>query len=64
MKKKPIFVEMFLDRTDMSKIVDKHGTERYQALSHSPKLVTAFIVEKAPVLTKKGLKTVKIGLNR
>ena len=55
---------MFLDKTDLSKIVDRHGTEWYHVLSHSPKFLAAAVVDQGPVLTKKRLKTVKTSLDR
>ena len=47
-------VEMFLDRTDLSKTVDKHGMERRHALSHFSRFSASVLVEQGPVLTKNG----------
>ena len=57
-------VEMFLDRTDLSKTVDKHWMERCHVLSRSSRFLAAVLFERGPVLTKKRLKTVKTSLDR
>ena len=55
---------MFLDRIDLSKTVERRGTERCHVLSRSSRFLAAVLVERGPILTKKRLKTVKIGLDR
>ena len=54
-------LEMFLDGTDLSKTVDRHGTEHCHVLSRSSMILAAvlferqpILVERGPVLTKKG----------
>ena len=54
-------VEMFLDRTDLSKTVDRHGTERCHVLSRSSRFLAAVLVlNEAPFLQK----TAENGKNR
>ena len=62
---------MFLDKTDLSKTVNRHGTECCHVLSRSFRFLAAVLfehqpvlVERGPVLTIKRLKTVKLGLDR
>ena len=57
-------LEMFLDRTDLSKTVDRHGTECCHVLSRSSRFLAAVLVERRAILPKKGLKTVRTGLGR
>ena len=47
-------VEMFLDRTDLSKTVDRHGTERCHVLSRSSKFFAAVLLERQAVLVERG----------
>ena len=65
-------VEMFLDRTDLSKTVDRHGMECCHVLSRSSRFLVAVLFERqpvlleyrGPVLMQKWLKTVKTGLDK
>ena len=45
--------EMFLDRTDLSKTVDRYGTEHCHALSRSSRFFAAVLVERGKVRAKK-----------
>ena len=47
-------LEMFLDRTDLSKTVDRHGTERCHVLSRSSRFLAAVLFERQPVLVERG----------
>ena len=61
-------LEMFLDRTDLSKTVDRHGTERCHVLSRSSSSRSFWTAARScwtrPRSYKKRLKTVKTGLDR
>ena len=46
--------EVFLDRIDLSKTVDRHGMERYHVLSRSSRFFAAILLERQPVLAKNG----------
>ena len=54
MKLEPPLLEMFLDRTDLSKTVDRHGTERCHVLSRSSRFLVAVLFERQPVLVERG----------
>ena len=45
---------MFLDKIDLSKTVDRHGTERCHVLSRSFKFLAAVLFEQQPVLVERG----------
>ena len=45
-------VEILLHRTDLSRTVDRHGTERCHVLSHSSRFLAAVRVERQPILPK------------
>ena len=47
-------LEMFLTRTDLSKTVDRHGTERCHVLSRSSRFLAAVLFERQPVLVERG----------
>ena len=53
-------LEMFLDRTDLSKTVDRHGTERCHVLSRSSRFLVAVLLNGSPFLRK----TAENGKNR
>ena len=44
---------MFLDRTDLSKTVDRHGTERCHVLSRSSRFSAAVLLERQAVLVER-----------
>ena len=46
------YIEMFLDRTGLSKTVDRHGTERCHVLSRSSRFLAAVLFEQHPVLVE------------
>ena len=50
----PPLLEMFLDRTDLSKTVDRHGTERCHVLSRSSRFFAAVLLERQAVLVERG----------
>ena len=56
-------LEMFLDNTDLSKTIDKHGTKRYHVLSYGQKkkFLETILVEQQPVLVERGLILAKNG---
>ena len=49
-----VALEMFLDRTDLSKTVDRHETERCHVLSRSSRFLVAVLFEWQPVLVEQG----------
>ena len=44
--------KMFLDRTDLSKSVNRHGKERCHVLSRSSRFFSFALLERQPVLAK------------
>ena len=60
-------LQMFLDRTDMSKTVDRHGAERCHVLSRSSRFLAAVLFERSPFLLNEApflQKTAENGKNR
>ena len=47
-------LEMFLDRTDLSKTVDRHGKEHCHVLPRSSRFLVAVLFERQPVLVERG----------
>ena len=54
---------MFLDRTDLSKTVDKHGMERCHVLSCSSRFFAPILLERQAVLVEGGPVLAKTGKN-
>ena len=52
--RRTLWVEMFLDRIDLSKTIDKHGTERCHVLSRSSRFLAAVLFDRQPVLVERG----------